>query len=343
MRDKPDGPGEDHAQAPLPERSRRHSRSWTPAATVLRLGPTAGLMIALALVIVGFAITQDQFLTYGNVVNILRVSAVPMIVAMGMTFVVLTSGADLSVGSAMALCGVALGMLVTAGVPVAVTLVVTVLFGALLGLVNGALVGLVRMSFFVVTLGTMAAYRGVALVLTDGRSIQVFEHESLRQLGDGSIGPAPVAVVIAASVVAVAWSASKYTVWGRSIYAVGSNRSAAALAGIRVPRIEMSAYVVSGLLAGVAAVIQVGRLTTASPVVGTGLELEVVAAVLLGGTLLSGGTGGVPGTVLGVLLIVVVSNGLSISGVGDFWQGIVTGAILILAVYLDHLQRARMA
>lgn len=312
----------------------------TPGGRRLIFDPRITLLIVLVLLVVLFAVLQPVFFTSGNILNILRLQAVPMILAVGMTMVVLTGGADLSAGSALALSGIAAGVMYSSGVPIWLVIPLTIVFGALLGAVNGVLVGIVGMSFFVVTLGTLSGYRSLALVASDGAAIQMSGAPVLLFLGDGSLfGWLPVPVLIAALVVVIGYVILNHTGWGRKIYAVGSNAEAARLAGIRVSRILFSVYLVSGLLAGVAAIIQVGRLTSASPLVGQGLELQVIAAVLLGGTILSGGQGGLSGTVIAVLLLGVVQNGLTLSGTPDFWQGAITGAILIIAVYLDHVQR----
>lgn len=301
--------------------------------------PRITLAIVLIAMIVLFAILQPVFMTSGNLLNILRLQAVPMILAVGMTMVVLTGGADLSAGSALALSGIVAGILFVGGAPIWLVIAGTVLFGAVLGAVNGFLVGIVGMSFFVVTLGTLSGFRSLALVASDGSAIQMSGAPVLLFLGDGTLGWLPVPVLIAALVVLIGYVVLGHTGWGRRIYAVGSNPEAARLAGIRVGRVLFSVYLVSGLLAGVAAIIQVGRLTSASPLVGQGLELQVIAAVLLGGTILSGGQGGLGGTIIAVLLLGVLQNGLTLSGVPDYWQGAITGAILIIAVYLDHVQR----
>jgi len=306
----------------------------------LMLDPRLTLLVVLVLLVALFAVLQPVFFTQGNILNILRLQAVPMILAVGMTMVVLTGGADLSAGSALALSGIAAGVMYSSGVPIWAVIPLTVVFGAMLGAVNGVLVGIVGMSFFVVTLGTLSAYRSLALVASDGSAIQMSGAPVLLFLGDGSLfGWLPVPVLIAAVIVIIGFVVLNHTGWGRKIYAVGSNAEAARLAGIRVGRVLFSVYLVSGLLAGLAAVIQVGRLTSASPLVGQGLELQVIAAVLLGGTILSGGQGGLSGTIIAVLLLGVVQNGLTLSGTPDFWQGAITGAILIIAVYLDHVQR----
>lgn len=312
-----------------------------PARRKVGFSPKVTLSVVLILLIVFFGSFQPNFLTVENLVNILRLQTVPLILAVGMTMVVLTGGADLSIGSALALSGIIAGTLYLAGVPAIAVIAVTLVSGMALGLLNGVLVGVLGMSFFVVTLGTLSAYRSLALVASEGKSIQLGDAPLFLQIGDGSLGPVPIPVLIAAVVVALGYFVLAHTSWGRKIYAVGSNREAARLAGIRVKRVLLSVYVTSGLLAGLASIIQMGRLTSASPVVGTGIELQVIAAVLLGGTIMSGGSGGLGGTVMAVLMMGVLQNGLTLSGVPDFWQGTITGTILIVAVYMDHVQRRR--
>lgn len=310
-----------------------------PGGGKFQLDPRLTLAIVLLALIILFAVTQPNFFTMGNLLNILRLQAVPMILAVGMTMVILTGGADLSVGSALALSGIVAGILFVSGVPVVLVIIVTILFGLLLGAINGLLIGIVGMSFFVVTLGTLSGYRSLALVASNGAAIQLSDAPLLLFIGDGQLGILPMPVLIAIIVTLIGYLMLAHTSWGRKVYAVGSNREAARLAGIRVGGIIFSVYAISGLLAGLAAVIQVGRLTSASPVVGQGTELTVIAAVLLGGTILSGGQGGLGGTIIAILLLGVLQNGLTLSGTPDFWQGAITGAILIIAVYLDHVQR----
>lgn len=329
-----------------PTQSDGRTRSRTTSVSVttftgrrFTLDPRLTLAIVLVLLIVLFSILQPIFLTPGNLLNILRLQAVPMIIAVGMTLVVLTGGADLSAGSSLALSGIIAGVLFVSGVPVWLIIILVIAFGALLGAFNGLLVGIVGMSFFVVTLGSLSAYRSLALVISDGKAISMSGAPLLLFLGDGMLGSIPMPVLIAAVITVIGYVMLNHTSWGRRIYAVGSNPEAARLAGIRVGRVLFSVYLVSGLLAGVGAVLQVGRLASASPLVGQGLELQVIAAVLLGGTILSGGSGGLGGTVIAILLLGVVQNGLTLSGTPDYWQGTITGAILIIAVYLDHVQR----
>jgi ribose transport system permease protein len=317
------------------------SAAQKPAAKIVSFSPKVTLSIVLVLLIIFFASFQPNFLTMENFVNILRLQTVPLILAVGMTMVVLTGGADLSIGSSLALSGILAGTMYLAGVPAVAVIAITLVAGMVLGLLNGVLVGVLGMSFFVVTLGTLSGYRSLALVASEGKSIQLGDAPLFLQIGDGSLGPVPIPVLIAAIVVALGYFVLAHTSWGRKIYAVGSSREAARLAGIRVQRVLLSVYVTSGLLAALASIIQMGRLTSASPVVGTGIELQVIAAVLLGGTIMSGGSGGLGGTVMAVLMMGVLQNGLTLSGVPDFWQGAITGTILIVAVYMDHVQRRR--
>lgn len=298
------------------------------------------VLVVLVIMIVFFAITQEQFLTGGNISAILTSSSILWIAAMGLTFVMLSGGFDLSIGSMLALTGVALGWFLNdAGLPVAIAIVATVALGVLLGgVVNGVLIGKLGLSFLVVTLGSLILFRGLTNYWSGSKTTQVIS-PFLDSLAFGStLGiPNPVWLMIATYLVML--YVQKYTFFGRDIYAVGGNVEAARLSGIRTSRTIMAVYAISGGLAALAAVMQDARIGAASPQVGDNLVFSAAAAVLLGGTSFSGGVGGVSGTVVGVLFLGVLQNGLSVAGVESYWQQIITGAILIGAITLDYVQR----
>lgn len=311
--------------------------------TTAKVGPYVGLVTILAAVIVYSALTQEAFLTETNIVNTLRNSAIPLVLAAGMTLVVITAGVDLSIGSILALCTVFYGqMAVSQSLPGVVALLLTLVLGALLGLFNGYLIGKIRMSFFVVTLGTLSLYRGLAQ-LWRNQSFDMFDYQLPRTLGNDTIfgDRLPIGFMLAIGVCTVVFLASKHTRFGRSVYAVGGNREAAELSGIRAGWIVALVYSFSGLCAALGAVMLIGRTTIAVSTSGQGIELGVVAAVLLGGAALSGGQGSIWGTVLAVIFLEVLSNALDLAAVSGFWQQIVTGVILIAAVYLDSLRSRR--
>jgi ribose transport system permease protein len=229
------------------------------------------------------------------------------------------------------------------GLPIALAVLGTIVAASLLGgAVNGVLVAKARLSFFVVTLGTLALFRSIAEIPTKGLATELSDRSGfgfVEWLGDGEIGPLSVPVLLAATCLVLAILVLRYTNFGRALYAVGGNESAARLAGIPVDRVRIAAFAINGALVGLAAAIFAGRIQSASPLIGTGIELDVIAAVLLGGTSFIGGSSTMVGTLIGVLFIAVLQNGLNLLGVEVFWQGAVTGIVLILAVWADRVRR----
>ena len=297
----------------------------------------AGVLTVLVGLVVLLSLTQDRFLTVQNWVNIAESNAVLLVVAVGLTFVLLVGGIDLSVGGMMALSAVVLYELVTAGMspPLAILLTVGAAF-ALGFLVNGLLIGWVGLSFLVVTIGTASAYRGVASVRTGGQSQSLFASTYLIDFGRTRVAGIPAIIVVAGVVLVLGILLLRYTGFGRMVYATGGNPEAARFAGINVNLIRVAVYGISGGLAGLAAVLDVTRLTSASPQAGLGIELTAGAAVLLGGTSFTGGRGSLLGTLLGVAFLGVLTNGLTLAGISPFWSGIVSGVVLIVAIAVDR-------
>ena len=299
------------------------------------MGRYAGVLVALVLVCVYLSMTQDVFLTWGNLTNIAKSNTVVFVLAIGATFVVISAGIDLSIASAATAAGMILGLTMDAGWSIVLALAATLLFGVFLGLVNGLLITKLGISFLVVTLGTLSIYQSFALVVNDGQTITVFGKPGFSVLSDfvnSEIGPFPILVIFDLVLVLIAGGVLRYTGFGRALFAVGSNPEAARLNGIDVGRVLLITYGIAGLTAGLASAVQVGRLTGASPQADPTLLLTVVAAVLIGGTAYTGGDGGVLGTLIGVLFLGVVQNGLTLSDVSSFWHGTVSGVILIVAV-----------
>lgn len=301
-----------------------------------------GVSTTFLLVVVFFSVTQPVFFTWENVLNVLRSNSVLLLAALGMTFVILGGGFDLSIGSLAALAGVALAMQLQAGVPVGIAVFSTLAGCFVLGFaMNGLLIGRLGFNFFVVTLATLSILRGAALLLSNGLSASTFEWPLVQFLGDGSLAGVPVPAVITLVFYLLAYVVLRNTRFGRMVYAVGGNAEAARLSGINVPHVRALLYGISGLMAGVSGIVLTGRLTSSQPVTGAiGLELSAAAAVLLGGTSFTGGYGGVVGTVIGALYIGVLQNGLSIAGVPSFWQNVATGLILLLAVAFHRLNES---
>lgn len=294
------------------------------------------ILLLLVLLVAGLAITQDGFWTWENATNLLTGVSALWVISLGMTFVLITGGADLSVGAISALTGIFLAKIVIAGVPGWPAFLLTLVFGTAIGAVlNGGLIGRFRLSFFVVTLATMTSFTGAVNIWSGTNSFFV-ESSITADIGLESIGGLPVPIWIMAGTLVVALWVQRFTYYGRDVYAVGGSMIAARLSGVRTTRTLLITYGVSGLCATIAGVITIGRIGVAVPNVDNNIPLAAVAAVLLGGTSLMGGSGGVGGTILGVLFLGTLQNGLSIAGVPSFWQQVVTGVILIAAVGGDR-------
>jgi ribose transport system permease protein len=298
----------------------------------------AGILPILVIICILFAFLSPNFLTGGNIVNILRQASINIVLATGMTFVILTGGIDLSVGSILAVSAV-VGLLVSllpalswAAVPAAL------LAGLLLGLVNGALITFLDVPPFIVTLGSLTALRGVAFLIAKGTTL-INRDINFAWVGNSYVGPLPWLVIIALLTVIASWFVLRQTVLGVQIYAVGGNERAARLTGIKVNRVLLFVYGVSGLLAGLGGVMSASRLYSASGILGQGYELDAIAAVILGGTSFTGGIGTIGGTLLGALIIAILNNGLTLLNLSYFWQLVVKGLVIILAVVIDRLRR----
>ena len=304
----------------------------------LVLGRYTGLLVALVAVGVYLALTEEVFLTWDNLMNIGKSNSVVFVLAIGATFVVISAGIDLSIASAATAAGMILGLTMDAGWSIVAVLAVTLLFALCLGVLNGVLITRLRISFLVVTLGTLSIYLSFALVVNGGQTISVFGKPGFSVLSDfvnDDIGPFPVLLVFDLALLLVAGGVLRYSGFGRSLFAVGSNPEAARLNGINVGRILLTTYALSGLAAGLASIVQVGRLTGASAQADPTLLLTVIAAVLIGGTTYTGGEGGVLGTLIGVLFLGVVQNGLTLADVPSFWQGI--WSLMICGAAMKHL------
>jgi ribose/xylose/arabinose/galactoside ABC-type transport system permease subunit len=303
---------------------------------VVRRSQLLPLILLWIAVIVYFALTQDRFLREANITAALEQNAALFMVAMAETVILLTGAVDLSAGGLLALTGLVV-TISNNGVPPWLAVIATILAGGVIsGVLNGLPIGLARMNPFVVTLGTASIFFGISNVITDGNTQVINDPALINTLASDKVGPFPVAVLLMLGVLLLfAWML-RFTYLGRNFYAVGGNPEAATLAGISVARIRILAFVLLGLATGLAAVLDAGQLSSVAPTSGTGLELQAIAAVLLGGTSLMGGKGGVLGTAIAVLFLGTLQNGLDVSGVSTFWQSIVTGAVLVLAVGFDQ-------
>jgi ribose transport system permease protein len=294
----------------------------------------AGILPVLIVILVAFAIIAPHFLTENNLLNIVRQASINIVLATGMTVVILTAGIDLSVGSVLAVAAVTalvvslIPGLAWAAIPVALFV------GLALGMVNGVLVAYVGLPPFIVTLGSMTALRGLAYLFADGTTV-INSKLSFAWIGNAYLGPLPWLVVIAFLVILGTWFMLRRTVLGVHIYAVGGNPQAARLTGIKVGMVLLFTYAYSGLLAALGGIMTASRLYSANGVLGTGYELDAIAAVILGGTSFVGGIGTVIGTLFGALIIATLNNGLTLMNVSFFWQLVVKGLVIIIAVALD--------
>ena len=292
------------------------------------IGPLAGLLV----ICIGLTIMSDVFLTVDNFRNIANQVAVNLILASGATLVIILAGIDLSVGSLLALAGAVAGKCVLQwGVPAGIA--AGLLVGMVGGLFNGSIISYGRVAPFIVTLGSMTILRSLTLVFTGGRPISNYP-DSFHFIGEGSMP-----LFIAAAVVIVCFGLLMFTRFGRYIYAIGGNEDASRLSGINVRLNKMVVYVIAGLLAGVGSIVYISRLDSAQPQAGVGFELDAIAAVVIGGTSLSGGQGGILGTLLGALIIGVLHNGLNLMEVSAFWQQAFIGSVIIIAVLIDQLRK----
>ncbi len=326
--------------APVAARPGRAPRRSVVAGVLgSRVGPFIGLGVLLGALLLFQVLTEPTFASPNNLTGIGRAMAVPLLVAAAMAIVLLTGGVDLSIGATLALSGTLYAKLVTSDVPGGPALLTTLAFGAIVGFtVNGVLIGRLNMSFFVVTIGTLSFYRGLVFLWTETNTIDMYGDPVSNALGDRAIigEQVPIGLLVSVGVVVILFFVLRFTTFGRSVYAVGGNREASELSGLRSGWIIAAVYGISGLLAALASVMTIGRATIADPNMGTNIELGAAAAALLGGIALSGGVGSIWGAALGVAFLAVLSNSLSLAGAPTSWQLIVTGAILVVAVYLDR-------
>ncbi len=301
----------------------------------------AGLAAVLVLLVIFLMWRSPYFLTSSNLTVVSRQIALTLIIAIGMTFVILAGQIDLSVGSVVALVSVLTGIfMVNMGLPVLVAVALAIAAGAMVGLTNGTIFANTKIPSFVVTLGMLAVARGLALGITQGSTISGLPSGFL-VLGQGSWLGAPIPLWIAIVVALVAHGVLTRTVFGRHVYFLGSNEDAAVLSGIRIRRVKIAIFVIASSLAALEAVIETARLSVGQPSAGTGYELAAIGAVVIGGANLFGGEGSILGTVFGATLLGLIQNGLILLGISAYWQQVFSGAIIILAVGLNMWRRQR--
>lgn len=348
---KPDNVDEEGIPA---ERNRKLSRMLNDI--VMRGGP----FIALILLSAYLSVATPHFLTTGNLTNVIRQSSITAMLAVGQTLVILSAGIDLSVGAVAAISACVAAVLMTQQFNIAgymigpvsfwVGLPIALSVGLLAGFINGYIISRGRIPDFIATLGTLTTLRGIALLVTGGlpvpshltaTELKGYLPEQIIWLGNGSVFGFPTAGLVALLTVIIGWFILRYTALGRSIYAVGGNRDAARVSGINVDRIKIAVYILGGLTAAVAGIVLAGRLNSSNALMADGEELRSIAAVVIGGTNLFGGEGGILGTLIGALIMGVLSNGLNLLNVSAFWQRVTQGLVIILVVIFDQWRRRR--
>lgn len=298
-------------------------------------------IIGVILLFVIMSIVSSDFLTVDNLLNVSRQSAVLCIMAVGMTFIIITGGIDLSAGSQIAVSGVIVATLITAGVPLPLAIVLTIISGSLIGFFMGLIISTQKIPPFIVTLAMLTILSGVAFVITQGSPVIVTD-EAFKFLGRGYIGPIPVPIILLVIVAVAGYLLLAKTKFGRYVYAIGDNEEAARLCGINVKKVKIGVYMLGASIMSLAGILLASRLSTGSPNAGTGSELDAIAAVVLGGTNLFGGEGKITGTLMGVAIISILNNGLNLLNVSSYHQLIIKGAVILLAVWLNSLKEKKI-
>lgn len=295
-------------------------------------------LITLLVLILIVSCLSDNFFTLNNIFNILQQTSINAIIAVGMTLVILTSGIDLAVGSIFALAGAVTASMIGADISPFIAICAALILSAILGAFSGVIIAKGKLQAFIATLVMMLILRGTTQVYTKGSPISTGTNdnsEMFEWIAFGRVFGIPVPIIIMIIVFAAAWYLLKYTRLGRYIYALGGNESATQLSGINVDKVKIIVYAMSGLLCAVASTIEVSRLSSAQPTAGTGYEMDAIAAVVLGGTSMSGGRGKIIGTLIGALILGFLNNGLNMLGVDAYYQMIVKGVVILLAVLVD--------
>jgi ribose transport system permease protein len=304
---------------------------------IQKLGPLIGLVV----IVIILSILSSDFLTLNNIFNVLRQVSINALIAFGMTFVILTGGIDLSVGSILALSSAFSAGLLTSGTDPILAILAGLLAGTVMGAINGLIITKGKVAPFIATLATMTIYRGFTLVYTEGRPITgLSDSVTFQMFGKGYFFGIPFPVITMLIAYGILYFLLRKTTFGRGVYAIGGNEEASLLSGLRVDRIKIGVYSLIGLLSALAGTTLASRLNSAQPTAGAAYELDAIAAVVLGGTSLSGGRGWIFGTLIGALIIGVLNNGLNLLNVSSFYQQVVKGGVILLAVILDRKKAA---
>lgn len=294
-----------------------------------------GILCVLAIICIVLSFATPTFLTTDNITSVLRQISTNMYLALGMTLVIILGGIDLSVGSIVAMTNTLIvGLIVTNGLPIWLAIVAGLLLGTFFGFFNGVIIANFRVPAFIVTLATMNICKGIAYVYSNGRSTRIV-NDAFNNIGNGSLGPIPLPVVYMIVLIAIFVILLNRTKFGTYVYALGGNREAARLSGTPVKKVEITVYTISGFLAAFTGLVSCARMYSGQPTIGDGYEMDAIAACVLGGVSMSGGLGRISGTVIGAMVIGIISNGLNLLSISSFWQLIVKGIIILVAVLID--------
>lgn len=299
-------------------------------------------LIVLFLLMIIMTFLNNRFLTWSNILTVLRQTSINAVIATGMTFAILIGGIDLSVGSVLAICGAIAARLISSEMNAFLVILITLLVGMVIGTINGVLISKGRLQPFIATLGTMTLLRGFTLVFTQGKPIGIFGGQGsniFSKIGTGYLLAIPIPVYIMIVIFIIAYYILKYTRIGRYTYSLGSNEEATLYSGIKIDNIKLFVYGISGLLSALAGILVTARLGSAQPTAGVGYELDAIAAVVIGGTSMSGGIGTIYGTVIGALIIGILNNALNLLQVSSYYQDVAKGIVILIAVLLDRKQK----
>lgn len=296
------------------------------------------MYLVLVLMCLILAVASDKFLTMNNLLTIVKQISIQSIVAIGMTMIIITGNIDLSVGSIVAFSSVSAAMMMTSGVPVVIACILTLIISGILGLISGGVTAKLKLHSFLVTLALMQAFRGLAQTMTGGYPVAGFD-TSFGKLASASIGPIPLLVVYMIVFYAIFIYVLKYTAFGRSIYAIGGNQESARLSGINVERVKTIVFVISSMLCGVAGLLLTAKVRSGDPTCANGWEMDTIAGAIIGGTNMMGGEGKLGGTIIGLLFVGILSNGMILLGVNAYMQSVIKGLVIFLAVILNSIQK----
>jgi ribose transport system permease protein len=299
-----------------------------------------GILVGLAILCTIISINSPVFLTTKNIMNVLRQISANLFVACGMTIILIAGGIDLSVGSTIAVIGVAAASFLDMGLPVPLTVLACLALGAFVGFINGFIISRTKITPFIVTLSMANVLRGLAYVYTGATTIRINDRGYIN-IGTGFLGPVPLPAIYIVVVLIIVYLILNKSRLGRHIYAIGGNEKAARFSGIDVKKVRLFIYIFSGLMAAVASITLSARSYSGNPTAGEGAEMDAIAAVVLGGISMAGGNGHISGTIIGALIIGVINNGLNLMGIHSFWQMILKGIIILVAVYADYMKNAK--